>query len=161
MDMAPPALRPMDGKSSLPVADLQYRRIKCDLCPVIIVDETLGGSKRHVFNIESLDENMTVREIIRARIWQEVHEYNARQRAEAFNGLIQPTDPERRLNGDKPRNFVPIDWERQYEAALRGFESNGFFVIIGDRQAESLDETFRTGPETEVSFIKFVPLVGG
>lgn len=133
----------------------------CELQAMIIVDETLGGAKQHVFDLDILEENMTVREIIRARIWQEVHEYNARQRTEAFTGLIQPTDPERRLNGDKLKTFVPIDWEKQYEAALRAFMSNGFFMIIGDRQAESLDETFHTGPETEVSFVKFVPLVGG
>lgn len=128
---------------------------------MIVIDEILGGSKRHVFDLEGLDENMTVREIIRARIWQEVHEYNARQRAEMFNGLIQPMDHERRLNAEKTKAFIPIDWEKQYEAALRGFESNGFFLVIGDRQAESLDETFRTGPETEVSFVKLTPLVGG
>jgi hypothetical protein len=142
-------------------ADLPRREPQCGLCVMIIVDEILGGSKRHVFDLEFLEEVLTVREIIRARIWQEVHEYNARQRMVAFTGLIQPSDPERRLNGDKTKAFVPINWESQYEAALRGFESNGYFIIVGERQAESLDETFRTGPETEVSFVKITPLVGG
>jgi hypothetical protein len=128
---------------------------------MIIYDETLGTTKRHVFDLESIDENMTVREIIRARIWQEVHEHNAMKRGEAFQGLVCPSDRCLPTSGDKAGAFVPIDWEKQYAAALRGFESNGFFVIVGDRQAEVLDETFRVRAETEVLFVKMVPLVGG
>lgn len=128
---------------------------------MIIVDETVGGNRLHTFTIESLEEKLTVREIIRARIWQEVQEYNSQQRAGAFRGLIVPTEAETRLNGLKAAVFKPIDWEKQYETALRAFESNGFFMLVGDRQAESLDEVFATGAETEVSFVKFVPLVGG
>jgi hypothetical protein len=128
---------------------------------MIIVDETIGGNRVHTFTIESLDEKLTVREIIRARIWQEVHEYNSHQQAAVFQGLIQPTEPERRLNGEKASSFKPIDWEKQYETALRAFQTNGFFILIGARQAESLDEVFATGAETEVSFVKLTPLVGG
>ena len=128
---------------------------------MIIVDETLGGDRTQVFTIDSLDENFAVREIIRARIWQEVQEYNALQRAGTFKGLVQPTAVATRLNGPEAKSFKPIDWEKQFETAIRSFETNGFFILIGDRQAESLDEVFRIGAETEVSFVKFVPLVGG
>ena len=128
---------------------------------MIIVDETIGGNRRQTFTIESLDEKLTVRENIRARIWQEVQEYNALQRAVAFEGLVQPTETETRLNGPQSKTFNPIDWQKQFETAIRSFETNGFFILIGDRQAESLDEVFRIGAETEVCFVKFVPLVGG
>lgn len=128
---------------------------------MIIVDETLTGDRLGTFTIESLDEHLTVREIIRARIWQEVHEYNSLQRAVAFKGLVQPTETETRLNGLQAKTFKPIDWEKQFKTAIRSFETNGFFILIGDRQAESLDEIFKVGAETEVSFVKFVPLVGG
>lgn len=128
---------------------------------MIIVDETLGGDRTQVFTIESLDENLAVREIIRARIWQEVQEYNALQRAGTFKGLVQPIEAETRLKGPQAKSFKPIDWEKQFEIAVRSFETNGFFILIGERQAESLDEVFRIGAETEVSFVKFVPLVGG
>ena len=102
-----------------------------------------------------------MREIIRARIWQEVQDYNTLQRAVAFNGLVQPTEAETRLNGPQAKAFKPIDWEKQFETAVRSFETNGYFILIGDRQAESLDEVFKVAAETEVSFVKFVPLVGG
>jgi hypothetical protein len=129
---------------------------------MIVVDETMSGQRLRRFSIEeSLRERLSVREIIRARIWQEVQEYNARQKAANFEGLIRPTDEEQRLNGDKAGSFKPIDWERQYQTALRGFETNGFFILIGEQQASSLDEEFVMEAETEVSFVKLVPLVGG
>jgi len=128
---------------------------------MIVIDETLSGERMRSFTIESLTERMTVRDIIRARIWQEVQDYNAQSKITAFLGLIQPTEEEARRNGKLSRLFKPVDWERQYKAALRAFETNGFFILIGDRQASSLEEEFLIEAETEVSFVKLVPLVGG
>ena len=123
-------------------------------------DETASGQKRHSLTLQCLTEKMTVRELIRARIYQEVAEYNAQQ-MEYFNGLVEPTDAERTLNGFKLRKRRQIDWEEQFKRALKAFESNGFFVLVDDRQAETLDEDFEVRADTEVSFVKLVPLVGG
>jgi len=134
---------------------------------MIATDETLSGQRVHSFRVETLTERMSVREIIRARIWQEVHDHNAQRTAATFRGLVQPTEAEKKLNESrspreaKPPPFKPIDWEKQYETALRAFATNGFFILINDRQAQSLDEQFDLEPETEVSFVKLVPLVGG
>jgi len=65
------------------------------------------------------------------------------------------------LNGAKLRTPRTIDWEAQFRRACEAFESNGFFMLIGDRQAESLEEAFDIGVETEVQFVKLTPLVGG
>ena len=54
-----------------------------------------------------------------------------------------------------------LDWEAQYEKALSAFARNGFFVLVGDRQVESLDEEITLKVDTEVSFVKLVALVGG
>jgi len=93
---------------------------------MIIVDETMSGERLRSFRIDEIHERVTVREIIRARIWQEVQEYNASQRASVFQGLVQPCSTETRLNPFK-KAFVPIDWEKQYAEALKGFERNSFF----------------------------------
>ena len=125
-----------------------------------ITDATPTGEKLHSFTLETLTERSTVREILRARIWQEVADHN-QQPQENFRGLVQPTNIERTLNG--PKSSVPrmIDWEAQFRRACEAFESNGFFVLIGDRQAENLDEEFEVGLETEVQFVKLTPLIGG
>jgi hypothetical protein len=125
-----------------------------------VYDETTSGQKSTAVRLEFLKEKITVKELIRERIYQEVQDYNLKQ-PEHFHGLVQPTEAEKTLNGFKMRKARKIDWEEQYRNALKGFEGNGFFVLIGNRQAESLEQEFEITPDTEVSFVKLVPLVGG
>jgi len=127
---------------------------------ITIHDETTAGQKTNTFTLACLTERMTVRELIRARIYQEVQDYNQRE-PEYFRGLVEPSAAERVLNGYKLKAKRKIDWEEQYKRALEAFDRNGFFVLVGNRQAESLDESFDVKVETEVSFVKLVPLVGG
>ncbi len=127
---------------------------------ITIHDETTSGTKTNTFTLDCLTERMTVRELIRARIYQEVQDYNQRE-PEYFRGLVEPSAAERVLNGYKLKAKRKIDWEEQYKRALEAFDRNGFFVLVGNRQAESLDESFEVKVETEVSFVKLVPLVGG
>lgn len=103
---------------------------------------------------------MTVRELLRARIYQEVQDYNTRQ-PEYFRGLVEPTQAERTLNGYRLRERRKLDWQEQSRRAVEAFERNGFFVLVGDKQAERLDDEFEVKVDTEVSFVKLVPLVGG
>ena len=58
-----------------------------------------------------------------------------------------------RLGARSPRTPV--------EVALRQFQSNGFFVIVDDRQRTDLDEVLHLRPDSRVSFIRLVQLVGG
>ena len=125
-----------------------------------IHDETTSGKKTNTFTLDCLTERMTVREVIRARIYQEVQDYNLKDR-EYFRGLVEPAEAEKTLNGYKLRERRKIDWKDQYEKALDAFQRNGFFVLVGDHQAETLDDDFEVGVDTEVSFVKLVPLVGG
>ncbi len=45
--------------------------------------------------------------------------------------------------------------------ALRGFEGNAFLVIVDDRQVTDLDAEIRLAQDTEVTFVRLLPLVGG
>jgi hypothetical protein len=125
-----------------------------------IHDETSSGQKTHTFTLDCLTERMSVRELIRARIFQEVQDFNQKQ-PEYFRGLVEPTDAEQTLNGYRLRAKKKIDWEQQAERALQAFERNGFFVLVGDKQAAELDEEFEVKVDAEISFVKLVPLVGG
>lgn len=125
-----------------------------------IHDETTSGQKTNTFTLECLTERMTVRELIRARIYQEVQDYNLKE-PEYFRGLVEPTNAERVLNGYKLRAKRQIDWKEQFKRACEAFGRNGFFLLVGDKQAESLDQEFEVKVDTEVSFVKLLPLVGG
>jgi hypothetical protein len=116
-------------------------------------DETAAGDVVGTRTLDFLTEQITVRELITRRVKEEVGEYN-RARTGPFAGLVQPAD-------DDARREHRVSWERQRDAALAAFAANGFFVLVGDRQVESLDEVIRLELGTEVSFVRLVPLVGG
>ena len=128
-----------------------------------IRDETAAGEPVHEFPLEFPSERITVRELIRERVYQEVTDYNFRSRREGgvFRGLVQPTNTERTLNGFKVPKDRDIDWEAQFARAIDAFGQNGFFILVDDRQAEALDEAIDISPSTQVSFVKLTPLVGG
>ncbi len=128
-----------------------------------IRDETATGEPVHEFPLEFPNERITIRELIRERVYQEVSEYNFRSRrlGGLFRGLVQPTDAERTLNGFKVPKDRDIDWEAQFARAIDAFGRNGFFILVDDRQAETLEETIVIRPSTQVSFVKLTPLVGG
>lgn len=130
-----------------------------------IRDETTSGDVYDERPLEFPTERITVRELIRERVYQEVQDFNLKQGERVFRGLVQPTDAERVLNGKRPEYRLkahrPIDWKPQFEKAVEAFEQVRFFILIGDRQAESLDQEFVIGRESVVSFVRLTPLVGG
>ena len=125
-----------------------------------IRDETLSGEPLREWELEVAAEKMTVRELIRSRVYQEVQDYNLRC-GPVFQGLVQPEEAEKALNGWKLRRPRQLDWKVQFDRAVEAFEKNQVLVLVNDRQAESLDEEFVIGPQTRVSFLRLTPLVGG
>jgi hypothetical protein len=125
-----------------------------------IHDETATGRIVGTITLPDVPSNITVRELVRLRVREEVAKHNA-QPTSTFRGLIQPTDAEATANGYVLRSPRRLDWEKQADIAEAAFARNGFFVLIGDRQAESLDELVELAPETHVAFVRLTPLVGG
>ncbi|MGP4044953.1 hypothetical protein [Streptomyces sp. 2A115] len=127
---------------------------------VTFVDETTSGNRGAGWGLEIAEERLALRELIRRRVFQEVAEYNART-PRVFQGLVQPEDAERVLNGYALRTPRRIDPEVQSELALKAFAGNGFLVLVGDRQVTDPDEEIELVLGTEVTFLKLVALVGG
>ena len=123
-------------------------------------DESTGGGTLHEFALEVLTERLTVRELVRSRVYQEVQDYNLRQPAE-YRGLVQPTDAEASLNGFKLQKPRSLDWKKQFEKALEAFETNRVLILVDDKQVVSLDEEIIVRAGTCVSFLRLTPLVGG
>lgn len=123
-------------------------------------DETATGKPLDAFQVAGLPESLTVRELIRLRVREEVARHNAAP-SRHFNGLVQPDDAEAELNGYRTSPPRRIDWERQADIAERAFRKNGFFMLAGERQVEHLDEVIDLTADPELVFIKLVQLVGG
>ena len=127
---------------------------------VTVRDETTSGKTTREWSLDLLTEEVTLREVIRSRVYQEVSEHNAAKRA-VFCGLIQPEGAIATPEGYKLPGFRAIDWRRQYERACAAFEAGRIVVIVGPRQAEALDEAVVLEPETVFTFLRLVPLAGG
>ncbi len=132
---------------------------------VTVRDETTSGDIYHELPLEFPSERITVRELIRERVYQEVQDFNRQQNEQVFRGLVQPTDAERVLNGSRQeyrlKQHRQIEWKPQFEKALDAFARNGFFILIDNHQAESIDQEFTVASETLISFVKLTMLVGG
>jgi hypothetical protein len=125
-----------------------------------IRDETLGSESARAWDLEVTTEWLTVRELIRSRVYQEVQDYN-RQRGQVFQGLVQPEEAEKTLNGWKLKKPRLLDWKQQFDRAVEAFESNRILILVNDRQAESLDEELVIESQMTVTFLRLTPLVGG
>jgi hypothetical protein len=123
-------------------------------------DETLPGKRASAGTLHLPTKSLTVRELLRARIQKEVAQYN-QTLPEAFEGLVQPEAAERILNGFRLGTRRPLDWEAQFRQACSSFNSNGFLVLVDEQQITDLDSPFYPTPDSQVSFVKLVPLVGG
>ncbi|MEV4003385.1 hypothetical protein [Actinomadura sp. NPDC049753] len=123
-------------------------------------DETAAGAPVAGFQVAGLPDRMTLRELIRLRVREEVARHNARP-SDRFHGLVRPDGAEAELNGYRLREPRRLDWERQADIAERAFLGNGFFVLAADRQVEDLDEEIDLTGDPDLVFIRLVPLVGG
>lgn len=124
-------------------------------------DETTTGETTGELVLEFLTETITVRELIRSRVYQEVKDHNTTPSSTTFRGLVQPTDAEQTLNGFELKQPRQIDWNAQFERAIEAFEGNQILILVDDRQVTGLDESITIKPDTSVSFLRLTLLVGG
>ena len=127
---------------------------------ITIRDELSAGGQADEWSLEFLTERVSVRELIRGRVYQEVVEQNA-GRSGPVRRLVQPTDAERALNGRSVPTRPSLDWEQHYDRAVRAFQRNGFLLLIDDRQVDNLDEEIELRTDTRVTFLRLVPVAGG
>ncbi len=123
-------------------------------------DETFSGKILNEVLLHFKSEKVLVKDIIKERVLKEVENYNNKL-PQYFNGLVEPTDAEKTLNGYKLKPKKLIDGEKQVYVALDAFLKNGYFLLIDDIQAESLEDEVIISNDTKISFIKLTPLVGG
>ena len=123
--------------------------LHCGFVPISVTIKDTSGTGRAVATItlDGIDDRISLRDLVRTRVRDEVARYNAAQ-GEYFAGLVMPV----------PR---PVDWAQQAKRALDAFSRNGFFVLVGDRQVTDLDEELRLTADSDIRFIRLVQLAGG
>ena len=125
-----------------------------------IYNETLLGAKAPAVTLDFLQESISVRELIRERVHEEIRMYQVAL-PDGSRRLVQPSEAEKLQYELRTRERRQIDWERQAQIAIEAFQHNGFFILVDNRPIESLEETITLTPDTQVSFLNLVPLGGG
>lgn len=122
---------------------------------LLVRDQNFGMQPSQTVAITVPSERISIREIIRSRVYQAVQDFNS-NRKKSF----QPSILELELNG--PKGLKGLKWQRQFDLAVEAFQRGRLLVLIDDRQTESLDEEVDViHSKTLVTFLRLIPLVGG
>jgi hypothetical protein len=127
---------------------------------VTVRDQSSTGRAAGAVELEDIPASITLRDLIRTRVREEVARYNAAP-LDVFEGLVMPEGAEPVQGGfamGRPRR---IDWGRQADRAVEAFGRNGFFVLVDDRQVTVLDEPPALTTDSDIRFVRLVQLVGG
>ncbi|MDX2249370.1 MAG: hypothetical protein SF052_21475 [Bacteroidia bacterium] len=127
---------------------------------LIIHDETTAGSILNQVKLKLSRDVISIAELIRIRVFQEVNEYN-QKRPEYYRGLVQPAHAEIALNGYKMDKKHRIDPETQFSIAIDAFRRNEFQIIVDEKPVNDPDYSISVCPHTKISFLKLTTLVGG
>jgi hypothetical protein len=129
--------------------------------PALTIEDRTGtGRPTGSITLPNVPERITLRELIRLRVREEVARYNLRPTKD-FEGLVQPEGSEASSAGYRLATPRRIDWERQAAIAIAAFQRNGFFVLANGKQITELDAELSLTERLDIGFIKLTPLVGG
>jgi hypothetical protein len=99
---------------------------------------------------------MRLADLIRERV---MLEWDRREDGEGFAG--RPLVEAGASPGGGRRGAGLLTRDEAVALALDGFRRNAFFVVVDDRQVTELDAEIRIAPETAITFVRLLPLVGG
>ena len=117
---------------------------------VTICDVTSTGDPTGTITLPDLPDGITLRQLIRTRVREEVARYNLHPYG-IFQGLVPDIElPERQ----------PIDWETRADAAIDLFLANGYIVLVNGSQVVGLETTIDLKRDPDVQFIRRMLLAG-
>ena len=130
---------------------------------VTIKDLSGAGKVAATMTLDGIDSRITVRDLIRTRVREEVARYNAATAAstDIFHGLVMPDGAEPTPDGFRMPRRRHVDWPEQAGKALHAFGRNGFFVLVAGRQVTDPDEVLELTADTDIRFIRLIQLIGG
>lgn len=129
---------------------------------VTITDQSGAGKVAATITLDGVDSRITLRDLIRTRVREEVARYNVRSAStDVFQGLVMPDGAMPAPGGFRMPQPRHVDWEQQADKALEAFGRNGFFVLVAGRQVTDPGETLDLTPDTDIRFLRLVQLVGG
>ena len=128
---------------------------------VVLKEANFAGKILDEILVEIENEKITVGELMRLKVEKEVEKYNEQVKKENQGYL---NDYEEKLNLVKNKNAVQrklADVEKEVYRAFEAFQNNQIFITVDKTQVETLEEEVLLNGDTDVSFVRMTPLVGG
>jgi hypothetical protein len=100
-------------------------------------------------------DTLTLHELIAYKVRQEVEECLAHQRSGVNGEYLSPEELLRAIA------VVPGAVADEVARAQQAFAARAYMVVVDNGRVWSADEVLTLHPETQVEFIKILPLVGG
>ncbi len=127
---------------------------------VVMVETKVPGQPTPpTFPLSLPSESITVRQLLREYVMYEVDTHNSKQRTVAANF---ESEEEKLLNKKVQKPVLGLlNGEVECERAFKAFKGNQLMVLINKYQPSELNETVTVSPDTKVTFLRLVQLVGG
>lgn len=125
-----------------------------DWC-IVLPDETLNARK-----------DFTVRELLTQIILAEIESFRTRQEKRRIAYILSPAEIDQGVRRGKIEMggqdlIQDVDEEEAIALAMEAFEDGFYFIFIDDKQQDNLDQQVTLKADSQVLFLRLVPLVGG
>ena len=114
---------------------------------IVVRDASASGKTLDQWPLELPAERVTVRELIRSRVYKEVQDFNLRgttgderalaERLAGYRGLVRPAEP---AANDLAKPHSLLDWKKQFDVACEAFQLGRILILVDDHQAGDLEE---------------------
>ena len=134
-----------------------------------ILEKVVGVSQTQSFKLELVSERVSAKEIVVSHVKTQValknlgrskKLYNHNQAASFLVGNHTHPD-EVILNKSRPRKSRLMLEDIEIEKTLRAFDSNAIIMLFDEKQVMDLDELVTITKNSEIIFLRLVPLIGG
>lgn len=113
-----------------------------------------------------IDNTVTLRDLLTQVVRSEVANFEDRQRQRRFIQVLSPAQislgveqGKVDLGGSDLDQAVEVD--AAIETALQAFTDGLYFVFLDEQQQGNLDDVVTLRPDSQLLFLRLVPLVGG
>ncbi len=126
---------------------------------VSVLERTFGGDSTDRYLVQLADSRMKVKDLIRACIDDRVASLKVDAADTGGRVFFAQPETEALLNGRRQPKESRI--ETQYERAYSAFTANQILLLVDEQQYTDLDEEVVIRPQSSITFLRLMPLVGG
>lgn len=127
--------------------------------PTITVSEKVtGGPARNEFTMDVPVHRLTVRDLIRNCVNYQAELVNSGKNKSPF---FAPAPIEEEINATAENKARKVDGDKQFHIACEAFSSKKVLLLLDGSQETELEKEIVIGPDTRITFLQLVPLVGG